>query len=727
MAKCDVKKAKSFGDKTADVFSWIFKRSVDGKFEDMGRGLSWADEKLTRAVNDKTGWGFRNVFAVHEVEKVFGEWMREFKMQQVGINEKAKQTRDFLSGLKDEDSQALVRALNGDLDPKKLDGSLRDMYDQFRTMIDANAKELVDLGVLKEESAIKDYIKRYYSQYLDGKSGSAKMFFTNKFKERKDMSLDERLAKGMIEDASFVIPKTIAEQKLQALKAQMLKAIADQYGKDEMHDGYVQVPDTMNGGGIYKYGALAGKYVPQEVFGALKGAGFVKGEISAADAFVTAWMKTVDHIKVNVTVKNIATHLYNVGSNMQMAYLHGDLRALGRVLHMAVNDKEKFKALVDQANKYGLNTMLDDWEGDIALDPKGKPSLLITILKNMYMTEDSKVGSAMRTAYGWEDKIFKIAAFEGNMKEMREKLGRDLTDAEKRKIFQAANKAYVDYDTPLPAAVRGVDKSGVMPFLHYQWKATPEVLKAIGKAPLKFAMLQAAFIGLGASAWFGEDDDAIKPEWAADQLNATGSKEWVDLHNGYYFNAGRLVPGAKLGKIDFKGGFVGGLSNISQGMTTLGYEIGSKYDSNGKALADRALTVMENYAPPFSPIGRYGQRLIKKNVLGDGKKNGSTGKEMDNVEILAQPVGLRKFDPKGEAQKKANAIKNKYIHTVRKGGDKGEAAAVYREESKDLRAGLAKQHIFGLKLDSTPPKAEKEVEGGKKKKASLTAAVRLRL
>lgn len=716
---CDInnKNKKNWGEK------------VDAAFDAMAAKLSAADEKITKGVNDQFGTRFRNMFAVHEVEKIFGEWMREFNIQQNGIKTKAKETHDFLSGLHEEDSRSLVRALNGDLDPKTLSNELMGMYDTFRKMIDANAKELKDLGVLKEESAIQDYLKRYYSQYLDNQEGgSSKMFFNKRFHERKNMSLDERLAKGMVEDASYVIPKTMAEQKLQALKAQMLKGIADRFGKDEMQEGYVMVPDNTVGGGIKQYGALAGKYVPQEVFGALKGAAFVRAELSGLESFATVWMKTVDHIKVNVTVKNVATHLYNVGSNMQMAYLHGDLRSLGRVLIMASKDKAAFSKLVDDANKYGLNTVLDDWEGSIALDPKGKPSLMLSILKNLYMTEDSKVGKAMRSAYGWEDKIFKIAAFEGNMKAMREKLGRDLTDTEKRQAFKEANEAYVDYDTPLPYAVRAVDKAGVMPFLHYQWKSTPVVMKAIAKAPLRFMALQAALIGLGASAWFGDDDDSIKPEWAADQLNLTGSKEWVNLGNGYFFNNGRLVPGAKLGKIDFKGGFVGGVVDIVQGMTPIGYEIGSKYDSNAVAVGKRAATLVENYAPPFSPIGRYGQRLIKKNVLGEGKKNSSTGKEMDNAEILAQPTGIRQFDSKHEAQSKANAIKNEYIHTVKKGGDKAEAAVEYRDAVAELRANLSKQKVWGLDLSSTPPKAEKEVEGGKKKKSSsLLAPVRLKL
>lgn len=700
MAKCDVKK-KSYADK------------VDGLFDRMGEAISKGDEKLTKGINKTFGRNFRNLFAVHEVEKVFGEWMREFRIQHNEINANAKKTRDLLSGLKDEDSQSLVRALNGDMDPASLSNELKGMYDSLRSMIDANAAELVELGVLKEKNAIGDYLKRYYAEHLDG-IGRMRMFFDSKFKARKNLTLDERLAMGMIEDASFVIPKTMAEQKIQALKARMLQSIADRFGKEEMEEGYVRVPDDTVGGGIYRYGALAGKYVPHEIFHGLKDAALIKEQLGFLENVI---FPLVDHIKVNVTVKNPATHVYNVGSNILMSFLHGDVMALGRVMDMALRDKKAFSALVDEANKYGLNTLLNDMEGMIELDSAGKPNIMMTIAKNLYMTQDSKMGQGMRKAYEWEDKIFKLAAFDNNMRQMRKELGRDLTDAEKRAAFKEANEAYVDYDSPLPAAVRMSDKSGLFPFLHYTWKSTPVVLKAMAKHPMRFAIMQAALIGMGASAWFGEDDDAIKPTWAKDQWNLLGAKEWINLDNGYFLNGGRLIPAAKIGALDFQAGFVGGVIKIATGETPLGFTIGSKYDSKMETIGKRAAALAENYAPPLSPIGRYGQRIEKK-ALGDGKKNSSTGKEMEYSEILAQPIGLRQFDPKKEVQSKANAIKNRYKWRVKNGTSESEAAAEYREAVRDLRQEARGQKVIGLDLEDNPPKA-------KKKSSSITSRVNI--
>jgi hypothetical protein len=307
------------------------------------------------------------------------------------------------------------------------------------------------------------------------------------------------------------------------------------------------------------------------------------------------------------------------------------------------------------------------------------------------------------------------------MKEMKVELGRDLSDAEMKQCFKEGNEAYVDYDAPLPNMVKNVDKIGIMPFLHYTWKSTPMLLKAIAKNPVKFVLLQAALATLGASSLFNEDDDIKKPEWAASQLNLLGAKEWVDLHNGLYLNAGRLVPAVKFGKIDFTGGFVGGIMDILQGRTPLGYNIGAVNDNTAQTIFKRGATLAENYAPPLSAIGRYGQRVERK-LMGKGKKNGSTGEEMSYKEIAQQPLGLRQFDSKKEAQKKANKIANKYKYAVKNAEDESSAAKEYRDESSKLRKDASKNGIYGMNLNDTPPRKHESSKVGK-----INIAPRLKL
>ena len=64
---------------------------------------------------------------------------------------------------------------------------------------------------------------------------------------------------------------------------------------------------------------------------------------------------------------------------MLMATLHGDLSGLARVLDMAVRKRSQFNALVEEARKYGLNTMLDDMEVATVLDPDKKTNVMLSL------------------------------------------------------------------------------------------------------------------------------------------------------------------------------------------------------------------------------------------------------------------------------------------------------------------------------------------------------------
>lgn len=225
----------------------------------------------------------------------------DFKKASSQIFEQAKSRKETLSKLLSKDeSKMLTSALNGDLDIKELPSHLTNLYNNIRKMIDDNAEALIEAGALDKKFQIKDYLKRYYSNYLENAEGNGKKYF-DKFFKRENLTHDERVALGMIEDADMVIPATLAEQRTQLLKANFLKQVSDKYGVDEMLEGYVRMSDETVGGGIKKYGALGGKYVPKEVAKAIKSANVLREELGALESFI---YPLVDHIKVNVTVKN---------------------------------------------------------------------------------------------------------------------------------------------------------------------------------------------------------------------------------------------------------------------------------------------------------------------------------------------------------------------------------------------------------------------------------------
>ncbi len=588
-----------------------------------------------------------NILTTTKVQKDFSRVISEYQAAMADVYENAAKVHEYLKNdLLEEESVSIVQALNGDLEPTSLDAHLKPLYEKIRAKIDNNADLLVKAGALKEKSKINDYLKRYYAKHLEDKVGIAKLIHGQKFKKRKDLSHGQRIALGMLEDASIVVSKTLAEQRTQLLKASTLKTIANKFALDEAKDGYIKVSDETNGGGIKKYGALAGKYIPQQLAYDFKHAELAKETFGLLEKY---WMPIIDHIKVNVTVKNPVTHLYNIGSNLMLATLNGDLTSLAKVMHMKSSKPNEFKALIKKANKYGLNSSLKDFEDMNAVLDKGKFSLAKSLVKNLYLAKGSKVGDSIRNLYDWEDKIFKLATFK--------KL---LDEGMSESSAYEGTSVYVDYSTPLPAFVRTMDKTGLFPFVHYVYKSTPATAKVILKNPMKFMLLQAALIGTGASAWLSSNDEDYRPDWAADQLNLFGAKEWVRVSDGWYLNLGRMLPAMKFGGLDFSldtgFGFVGGIVNIANGKTPLGYDISKKYDESYVKAGRKLLTMAENYLPPIT-FGRYGQRFSKK-ALGIEQKN-YYDEDMTYTELGSRGVGVRHFNEEKELKTKLKKAKNK--------------------------------------------------------------------
>ena len=184
--------------------------------------LNWYDDKVDTAFDwmgdtlqriDKKGW-----FVATKLQHDLSDMLNKFNAHKADIYKSAAEVKEYLDTFDEGESAKIIQALNGDLDKSKLDGETLAAYERVRKLIDKNADELVEVGALDEKSKIKDYVKRYYEKYLDEKGAVKKFFMDRKFK-RKDLSYEERVALSMIEDASYVVPRTLLEQRIQLLKA----------------------------------------------------------------------------------------------------------------------------------------------------------------------------------------------------------------------------------------------------------------------------------------------------------------------------------------------------------------------------------------------------------------------------------------------------------------------------------------------------------------------------
>lgn len=679
--------------------------------------------------------------------------------------------REALAHLNQKDNQSLVRALGGDLDAGELNHNLRPIYDKFRKMIDDQTDALVAAGALDPKHARENYLKRYYFEYLKDddfftifKGGTAN---SEKFK-RKEMSLADRIAKGQIEDAGYVIAKTILEQRDQLLKAEFFQKLSDAYGVEKMQDGYVEVPNIELNGGVKKFGALNGKYVPYEVYESIKASSNIKDELGNIEKAANYWVKSVQHIKTNMTVKNIGTHLYNVVSNGYIAYLDGHLTNLAKIL----SDKNYYSKLKEEATRFGLDTMLDDMEAQFFKEHNPNEGALMKLYKNAYMAEGSGLGDAMRKAYEFEDVAFKLAAYSKRREalqfskflEIRTDLkdagvindmynaykykdeisAIELSEAELEAAFKGVDNIYVNYGTSLPKGVAGLDRSGLMPFMHYSWKATPIFLKLMAKHPFKVAALHVAFAGFGASKIIGEteDRDKVTPEWMNDGVNILGVDNYVEVSEAEYLNIGRSVPAMRFLNMSpaaiFLGWDGGILSNVvgmfTTGVDNKGYSVdGGVSDAGMQRLAKRASAISEVVTPPLFPalplvirpktdsngkeiedtteVVAFGGRYFQKAYDALGGKKDKRGNPLEVTDVIKQSAGLKlqRVDKQSEAQKSVNSARKKFereFNGAKTPKDRSEAKNKYMTEIKEVKEQLQRSDAGKLKINTKLPNEE---------------------
>ncbi len=642
-------------DENAEETTRVLKLSLGEKWEaGVDKALAAAGKKIGKVANklDKDRKILKYISTSKNVKAV-SSMVNDNMSDAVNMARDASTLFDFIqNNMTKADGVTLTRALGGDLEGE-VPTHLKGMYEKFRNLIDTNADELVKIGALSEKSKMKDYLKRYYAGYMEEhKKSSVAMGEVHK---RKDLTLDERLELGMLEDASFVVANTLLEQKKQIGKYKLLKQLADAFSVDEKIDGYVRVSDETMAGGTLKWGALAGKYVPDDVMMELKASASVADTMAFLDKnFV---IDAVDHIKVNVTVKNPGTHVYNFGSNLQVSFLNGDLPALAEVMSMNKADRTK---LWELGKALGLGNELMEYEKLYSnIDVKqGDQGIFKKLASNLYMSENSLMGKKIREAYAWEDEVFKMASFYKRIK------GKTLTPEMAKKAMKEAMNDYVDYSTPLPPFIKRIDKNGLFPFVHYAWKSTPRVATIILKNPLKFVALQSALYAAGASMFNDNEDDAAKPKWAKEKglfgmfpylpTNLFGAKQWVHTFGDNHINLGRSLPGMRMGGLSVDLGFIGATASLIQGRDPLyKSEIYKETDTTMVAVLKTLHKASINYLPSMT-FGRYGQQWLSI-ASGNAPKN-HYGEDLDFTESAQRISGVRKFNANKEVTSSIKAV-----------------------------------------------------------------------
>ena len=561
----------------------------------------------------------------------------------------AKSLQEDLNKIPKAQNELLVMALDGDI-PKEnikttLDAQTYELYTKMRSKVDANADELVRLGMLDESSKVEDYVKRFYKEHLEGKNTIRGLFKSghklDKQFKRKDLTKKQRDKLNQVRDAGYVVTRTLLEQNNQIRKAKFLNTLAEQYALTEAKDGFEQVP-TKKENGVNVFGNLSGKYVPKHIMDELNGM-YDFGK--AADNIVQKNIKNFSRwLKGTWTAGNPSTHLYNVSSNTINLYLNGmifttkngrrgggskGIEGIKKFFNKDTRDlyKEELTetGLYDDSFFSTLEGVVDD------LDKKTKDNFgFKDIINGALFRKDSKITKAVENVYDLEDKIFRVFVYEETkwdlkVEKYKKEFGKidwskdrskieaiELTKDEKIKAMNEARDMFVDYSKPVPQWIQWADNYMFAPFARYTYLASIRQAKTAIKHPIRALALSFGF-GEALKAMFGEgenldDNDPLKSDFMKTSLenfnmyfvqNFTKLKDTKD--EATYFNTGRLIPGFRM--------FEASLGFYSQLLTTIadkenkfGQSFVQKHDTGLQVLGRTLSKATESLLPPLFPV-----------------------------------------------------------------------------------------------------------------------------
>lgn len=654
----DLCRMKDFRRGYQKVWDKAFYNHFENVYDYFLGKLKWAEN----FIEDRIGW---RVLTNSDIALDIAKMQQDYKLGKADIYRQCVDVRDALRTIDNADRELITQALDGAIPRDELPLHLMEKYDKCREIIDGWANKLVEAGMLKEDYKIEHYVKRIYEGTKFDREVAKNHF--EKLKARRNLTPEERIELNQILDASLVVPYTIYKQRSQLVLANYLKELAGRFGKDEPMEGYVRMEDYSVGGGVKVYGALSGKYVPKAIKESLLSFEDLPKQTSLLYTIASQWSKLIDTIKVNLTAKNPATHFMNIASNTLLAFINGDLSSVSKVLAMRFYDRAKYDELVALAKENGLEMrydFLEDVFSEMELMPKKDTNSFVKALNEvfggMFFAKGTKLGDGVRDLYGFEDAIFKLGNFHKNLN----------NGIPAKQAFELANDTYVNYQAPLPPALKFVDKIGLVPFLNYTYKSTPALIRVVLSDPVnlsRFLLLQAGLEMMGWSNWWNEDEDDYKPKWAGDKLNFFGAREWVRIKDDWFFNLGRITPAAKMGFFNFFGdtnislGFIGAINNILQGKNSLGYAITNKSDDVPNQILKKLYTAMETFLPPLSPAGRYGLRLEGAyEMVFDKPQKNYYGEDMTWEETLLRAVGVRRFNTNKEILNRIKETQSKW-------------------------------------------------------------------
>ena len=331
---------------------------------------------------------------------------------------------------------------------------------------------------------------------------------------------------------------------------------------------YRMMPDTVisKASGKKRFGALAGKYVPEEIYKNLVAAN--KYAQAEGKGFYKTYRKANSLWKVSKTAWNPTVHINNIMSNIMLhdlidaeyKYLLPAFNALRKHNKVGKNGKLQKSELVEFATKHGVldadfvsnelkniqlpakfpykfDPNVSEWENA----SRAGLNIYNDIVKRNLLTK-------LTDYYRLEDHLFRLSVFQDRIAK-----GFSYSDA-----ALDARRAFIDYNIDAPAI--NWMRNTITPFLAYTYRIVPILAETAILRPWKYAKYAALGYGLNQMGDLvgGGDEEAersVMPERKQGRFLNMGFLPYRNIKiplppddegNPYYMDFTRFVPGGDI-------------------------------------------------------------------------------------------------------------------------------------------------------------------------------------
>ena len=490
----------------------------------------------------------------------------------------------------------------------------------------------------------------------------------------RDWTPSERAQMGEIRDAGYRFTMGWMQMQRDIALGRLFKAIAEnpELCSNLPGEGYSQVPDTeiSETGGVKKYGALAGKYVRDDVLASI----MPHAEVSSA--FMRSYKKLLAYWKEGKTALNPVSHMNNCVGNIVMAHLAGVDMWNAKAYMDTILSIANHESWVSEAQKNGLYSGLFTREEIEEMLPEEFQKMLNSEKSAVARGADwvftyvlnYGLRKGMRQMYEYEDKLFRLVIY-------KSALDRGLNPKEAVDYTLSFIPTYDD----LPGGARAI-RDTIIPFFAWTYKTIPTILLSAAKYPWRFAAVavllhtaNALSYALGA----GDDDDDWITRWQKgrklaeaeekllpDYMRGYGAfanpkfiRMWTDETTGLpvYWNISNFVPGGQMFDVNNQAGGMPWpeMLNVSSPVyaaycalflnvdTFMGQPLTMDSDTGMEKAEKRAAYMWRQLAPAMAAGGYHYERIMNAmaNATGDSVM-GYTGVGRNGQAVTPLAAGL---------------------------------------------------------------------------------------